>query len=202
MYKTRVRICPLATAVKVKAVGPSITKIGPLKYVTGVTITDQRKQLDTWAEHYQQLYSRETIVTETAFHNTTPLAEVKDLDIPSSTEDLSKAIDTLAYGKAPGNDGIPQKSSRSRRQALSQTICMSYCYSAGVKGWYPRMCETLISSHCIKNKGDRSDCNSYRGFSLVSIVGKVFARVALNRLQSLAERVYTVRVQSRRIINR
>ena len=41
-----------------------------------------------------------------------------------------------------------------------------------------------------KNKGDRSDCNNYRGISLLSIVGKTFAHVMLNRLQTLAERVY------------
>ena len=41
-----------------------------------------------------------------------------------------------------------------------------------------------------KNKGDCSDCNNYRGISLLSIVGKVFARVILVRLQKLAKRVY------------
>ena len=41
-----------------------------------------------------------------------------------------------------------------------------------------------------KNKGDRSKCNNYRGISLLSIVGKAFARVVLNRLQALADRVY------------
>ena len=41
-----------------------------------------------------------------------------------------------------------------------------------------------------KNKGDRSDCNNYRGISLLSVVGKLFARVILTRLQQLAERVY------------
>jgi len=40
-----------------------------------------------------------------------------------------------------------------------------------------------------KNKAERSDCNNYRGISLLSIVGKVFARVILTRLQ-MAERVY------------
>lgn len=41
-----------------------------------------------------------------------------------------------------------------------------------------------------KNKGDRSDCNNYRGISLLSAVGKLFARVVLKRLQVLADRVY------------
>ena len=41
-----------------------------------------------------------------------------------------------------------------------------------------------------KNKGERNDCNNYRGISLLSIVGKVFARVILLGLQKLAERIY------------
>ena len=41
-----------------------------------------------------------------------------------------------------------------------------------------------------KNKEDRSDCNNYLGISILDIVGKAFARVVLNRLQLLAERVY------------
>ena len=40
-----------------------------------------------------------------------------------------------------------------------------------------------------KNKSERNDCNNYRGISLRSIVGKVFARVILIR-QKLAERIY------------
>ena len=39
-------------------------------------------------------------------------------------------------------------------------------------------------------KGDRSLCNNYRGISLLSIVGKVFADIILQRLHILAERVY------------
>lgn len=41
-----------------------------------------------------------------------------------------------------------------------------------------------------KNKSDCSDCNNYRGVSLLGIVGKIFASVVLNRLQFLFERVY------------
>ena len=42
-----------------------------------------------------------------------------------------------------------------------------------------------------KNKGDRSDCTNYRGISVLSITGKAFTRVVLNKLQTLAERVYS-----------
>ena len=41
-----------------------------------------------------------------------------------------------------------------------------------------------------KNKGERNNCNNYRGISLLRIVGKVFARVVLNGVQSL-QNAYT-----------
>ena len=41
-----------------------------------------------------------------------------------------------------------------------------------------------------KNKSDRSDRNNYHGISLICITEKLFARVALHRLQQLAERIY------------
>ncbi|CAH2103432.1 unnamed protein product [Euphydryas editha] len=49
--------------------------------------------------------------------------------------------------------------------------------------------EFKISCICTlyKNKGHRTECNSYRGISLLSVPGKVFARVILNRLIPLPE---------------
>ena len=42
-----------------KALGPSAQKTAPLKSSAGETIADRSKQLDRWAEHYQDLYLRE-----------------------------------------------------------------------------------------------------------------------------------------------
>ena len=41
-----------------------------------------------------------------------------------------------------------------------------------------------------KYKGDQCDCNNYRGISLLGIASKLFARIFLHRLQTLAERIY------------
>ena len=38
-----------------------------------------------------------------------------------------------------------------------------------------------------KNKGSKSGCGNYRGISLLSIAGKIFARVILNRLIAVSE---------------
>ena len=41
-----------------------------------------------------------------------------------------------------------------------------------------------------KKKGDKSDCNNFRGISLLSIMGKLYARALLVHPQQLVERVY------------
>ena len=41
--------------------------------------------------------------------------------------------------------------------------------------------DAVIVSLC-KNKGERSDCSNYLGITLLSIVGKILARILLNRL--------------------
>ena len=47
-----------------------------------------------------------------------------------------------------------------------------------------------------KNKGDRSECNNYRGISLMSIVRKLFFRVLFTRLHAHPHhRVYRVPVR-------
>lgn len=173
-----------------KAFGPCAIKTAPLKSSTGEFITDRAKQMARWAEHYQELYSRETVVTDTAVENTSPLPVMEELDDPPTIEELSKAIDSLASGKAPGNDGIPPEVIKAGKETSLLEHLHELLLQCWEEGSVPQDMRDANIITLYKNKGDRSDCNNYRGISLLSIVGKTFARVVLNRLQSLAERVY------------
>ena len=68
---------------------------------------------------------------------------------------------------------------------LHEVLCQ--CWQEGA---VPQDMRDSMIITIYKNKGERNDCNNYRGISLRSIVGKVVARVILIRLQKLAERIY------------
>ncbi len=173
-----------------KAFDPSTIKIVPLRSTTGDVITDRGKQMERWAEHYQQLYSRENVVTDTVLESTTPLAAMKELDALPTVDELSKAIDSLACGKAPGSDGIPPEVIKTGQKSVLLDRLHELLLQCWEEGTVPQDMRDANIITLYKNKGDRSDCNNYRGISLLSIVGKAFAHVVLNRLQVLAERVY------------
>ena len=52
--------------------------------------------MDRWAEYFQELYSRENIVTDEASESTANLPVLLELNILPSVEALSTAIDSLA----------------------------------------------------------------------------------------------------------
>ena len=88
---------------------------------------------------------------------------------------------------APGNDVIPLTSPNKHCKntlllQLHDVLCQ--CWQEGAVPQDMRDSKIRI---LYKNKGERNDCDNYIGISLLSIVGKVVARVILIRLLKLAE---------------
>ena len=172
-----------------KAMGPSKKVIAPLKSSTGEIIRDRAKQMDRWVEHYSELYSQQNHVTQDAIDAIQSFPLMAELDDIPTLAELKEAIERLPIAKAPGEDGIPPEIIKCGSSVLLEHLhgLLCQCWEEGA------VPEDMRNANIItlyKNKGDRSDCNNYRGISLLSIVGKVFARVVLNKLQRLAERVY------------
>ena len=172
-----------------EATGPKISKTAPIKSKAGTIITDKTKQLERWVEHYSELYSRENIVHQSVLDAIDRLPQMPVLDEPPPLEELSTAIDKLPSGKAAGKDGIPAEVLKSGKSSLLVPLhkLLTQCW---LEGTLPQDMKDANIVTLFKNKGDRHDCNNYRGISLLSIVDKLFARIVLHRLETLAERIY------------
>ena len=89
--------------------------------------------MNRWAEHYLELYAIQNVVSDTALNRILDLPMLDQLDALPSIEELSKAIDHLSSGKAPGNDGIPSEVLKYGKQAylkpMDDLICN--CWELG-----------------------------------------------------------------------
>ena len=143
-----------------------------------------------WVDLYSDFYSQETMVKEEALKQIDRLPRMQELDKAPTLEDGNKALHALPSGKALENDGIPAEILKCAQDTLlphlHKFLCQCWEEKAVPQG-------NIITLY--KNKGDRNDCNNYQDISLLSIVRKLFASVALKHLQVLAVRVYPVTVR-------
>ena len=172
-----------------KALGPMQSKTAPLKSTTREVITDQGQQMERLVEHYSNLYSRENTVTPSALGAIKCMPIMEELNAEPTVDELSKVIDCLAAGKAPGSDNIPpdliKHCKTTLLHPLQKVLCQCWREGAVLQDMRDAKIITLY-----KNKGERSDCNNYRGISLLSIIGKVYAWVLLICMQKVAEHIY------------
>ena len=101
-------------------------------------------------------------MTDKALEKVLVFPKIEELNEPTLIHELSKSIKYLTNDKASGSDNIPLRSSN-RQKKLSQDMQDA----------------KIITLHT--NKGERSNCNNYRGIFLLSIVGKFYARVILKK---------------------
>ena len=90
-------------------------------------ITDQGKQLEHWVEHYLELYATQNILTDVALAAIPDLPVMEEFDDPLTKEELSKAIDCLTSGKAPGSEGIPAEALKSGKPVLLEPLHKLIC---------------------------------------------------------------------------
>ncbi|XP_076059478.1 uncharacterized protein LOC143036108 [Oratosquilla oratoria] len=152
------------------ALGPTQSKTAPLKTISGEVITDKGKQMDRWVEHY----FRENTVAASALDAIEPLPIMEELDAEPTIAELYKAIDSLASGKAPGNDGIPPDLIKCCKNTLLQPLhdVLCQCWKEGA---VPQDMRDAKIVTLYKNKGERSDF-------LVDVYGLLLQRIYRPRI--------------------
>ncbi|VDP84715.1 unnamed protein product [Schistosoma mattheei] len=100
------------------------------------------------------------------------------------TEEIRMAIRQIKNGKAAGPDNIP----RSTESDIEVPTSMLYLLFKNI--WEEEQVPMdWKEGHLIKipKKGDLSKCENYRGITLLSVPGKVFNRVLLNRMKDAVD---------------
>ena len=150
-----------------------------MKDKEGATLTKKEDQLKRWAEHFEEILNRDAPTNPPNI----PPAELQlqvNTGMPTK-EEISKAIGKIKRGKAPGPDGIPPEALKGDVQTNVDILHKLYR-----KVWEEEeIPEDWRQGHLIKlpKKGDLTECQNWRGITLLSIPGKVLNRIILDRLK-------------------
>ena len=88
--------------------GPKSSGSAPIRSSDGKTLhTDKAAILTRWAEHFNTLLNRPSLMSEEALNAIPQRQVLKELDLPPSLDEVTRAIRYTSSGKSPGADGIP-----------------------------------------------------------------------------------------------
>ena len=103
-----------------------------------------------------------------------------------SLDDVRKAVKKLKKGKSPGVDGITSEMLNSGGECLLEWL-RRVCNIGAIEGKVPNDWMRVIIVPIYKSNRDRGDCKNYRGISLLSIPGKVYGRILIEKVRSMTE---------------
>ena len=174
--------------------GPQTSGTTPLLSADGTSLlTDKEAILKRWAEHFGGFLNRPSSINDEAI-NRLPQVECNPLldELPTVSETV-KAIKLLSSGKAPGSDAIPAEIYKAGGPPVAEKLAELF-HIMWRKEVIPQEFKDATIIHLFKSKGNSQVCDNHRGISLLSIAGKVLARVLLNRLKTPG----TVRASTRK----
>ena len=161
--------------------GPVQCTTAPIRNRDGMLLTDKEDILKQWTLHFSTLLNRTSEVTDEALESIRKRPMITELDAPPNAAEADAAIKQLQTGKAPGPDGIPAEVFKAGGETLITHLTRMF-QVFWANGQLPRDLRDANIIHLYKNKGDRSSCDNHRGISLLSIAGKILARIMLNRI--------------------
>ncbi|CAH1250247.1 Hypp8829 [Branchiostoma lanceolatum] len=151
------------------------------------TLTEDQAILKRWKEHFQVLLNRPSTAADDLLRKV-PQHPVRHwMSLPPSYTEFQKALKRMKAWKAPGPDSIPLELIAHGGELVETRLFMMILRMWETKTVPADLKDATIIT--IFKKGDRSVCGNYRGISLLSIAGKIIARVLLDRLLTVAEEV-------------
>ena len=151
----------------------------PIKGKDGTTLALSEEQAKRWTEHFAEVLNQP--VPETLFEfNQQEAAQQLDVSVADFTvQEVIKAIAKQKNNKAAGIDEIPAEHGQDKLADKLTNVFNTIWQKEDVPGdWRQGVILSVPKKDCL------SDCNSWRGITLMSVPGKTFCTVLLNRLST------------------
>ena len=146
-------------------------------------MTEECDVKDRWAGYFERLCQADPPAVEfDAGGVTIPIADPPINCDPTSFVETQAAVNRLKRSKAPWICGIHDELLKAVGNAKLMSLPAVLC-SAWNTGIIPTDWKRGFVVPLLKGKGDRQDCNNYRGVTLLSVPGKVFARIILDKVR-------------------
>jgi hypothetical protein len=170
--------------------------INSIKTKEGEVLTEEHKIMERWKEHFEELLNptktnRESTgkTVKEGRKSKTEINNERNRENEITLTEVQEAIKSIKNGKAAGHDGITPEMIKHLGGNGTQ-ILLKIFRKAWAEGKIPHDWEIGVLIPIYK-KGDRLDCNNYRGITLLSVVAKTYERILEKRLRREIEEQMT-----------
>ena len=144
-------------------------------------LRDKEAILKMLAEHFNSMLNRPSSISEYAIDSLPQIECNVLLDECPTVMETRKTVQQLSSGKAPGADAIPADVYKARELPMAEKLTELF-HCMWRKEAIPQEFKDASIIHLYKRKGNPQVCNNDRCISILSIAGKILAKVLLNRL--------------------
>ena len=170
-----------------KLTGTENTSNIPVKDKHGKTLLAEGDQNARWIEHFKETLKQPIPISTVRFDNHPTIARIQANMEPITAEEVTKAIQAPKNSKAPGFDQIPPELLKCNCNGMIQKLVhlFNLCWTQ------EQVPEEWRKGLIVKlpKKGNISDCNNWRGVTLLSVPSKVFCAILLNRIKAATDKM-------------
>ena len=151
-----------------------------IKSKKGEILTENKEIMDRWKEHFEELLNASEEHTPEE-----PTQKQKESDKELVVEEkitikeLQEVIKNLKNGKAPGEDKITTEMIKKMGTEGTEVLLKIY-NRVWQEEQIPKDWQTALIVPIYK-KGDKKDCNNYRGITLLCTAMKIFEQITAKK---------------------
>lgn len=164
------------------------TDIITIRNEEGKILTEEKQIMTRWKEYFKKLLNPQDTMQEELQGNDEDISKDEEQD-DITKDELIQALKKLKNGKSPGEDKITAEMLKNMgEQAVQMLLKLFHKIQQQAKIPNDWTIGLILPIH---KKGDRTDCNNYRGITLLSVVMKVYEQIIENRLRVVVEPTLT-----------